>query len=70
MRRILSLILPIMSSICTILAIITFILSFVVKTDIKQKIFWGGISTYWIIYWIVIITLSVKEYRKQNNENE
>ena len=64
------LILPILCLLCTIGSIFVGILGFNCHTPAKVNITWLVISTWWIIYWIVIITLAVKEYRKQNNENE
>lgn len=63
-------ILPIFCLLCTIGAIFTCILGFVCHAPVKVNIAWLFISVWWIVYWIVIITLTVKEYRKQNNENE
>lgn len=64
------LILPILCLLCTIGSIFVCISGFVCHAPVKVNIAWLFISVWWIVYWIVIITLVVKEYRKQNNENE
>lgn len=64
------LILPIFCLLCTIGSFFTCISGFVCHAPVKVNIYWSIISAMWIMYWIVIITLAVKEYRKQNNENE
>ena len=64
------LILTISCLLCTIGSIFVCISGFVCHAPVKENITWLFISVWWIIYWIVIITLAVKEYRKQNNENE
>ena len=64
------LILPISCLLCTIGAFFTCISGFVCHAPVKENITWLVISTWWIIYWIIIITLVIKEYRKQNNKNE
>jgi fructose-specific phosphotransferase system IIC component len=64
------LILPIFCLLCTIGSFFTCISGFVCHAPTKVNIYWSFISVVWIIYWIVIVTLAVKEYRKQNNINE
>ena len=64
------LILPILCLLCTIGSIFVCILGFICHTPAKVNITWLVISTWWIICWIIIITLVIKEYRKQNNKNE
>ena len=64
------LILPIFCLLCTIGSFFTCISGFVCHAPTKVNIYWSIISVVWIMYWIVIITLAVKEYRKQNNVNE
>ena len=64
------LILPILCLLCTIGSIFVCISGFICHTPVKVNITWLVISTWWIIYWTIVITLVIKEYRKQNNKNE